>query len=831
MNKLQLKIIKDTLNFRPSPKYPTYPPYHSGDYLEEYFFNYFVFYQIDLKRYYIPIFWTNLYNNGDKYDLQSYLDSLDQKEKYFIVCQHEEAPIERLPKNTLIFSASGKLHQNSISNNHIPIPLVCSPIPDPVLNRKRDIFCSFVGANTHKFRQQIHNKYKDDTLFHISMDKWSPEVSKPKELEFKNVAERSIFTLCPRGDGPTSFRMYEAMQLGSIPVYVTDLPWLPYEDEVNWNDCCVLISDQQIVSIREILENIPEQKIQNMRRNIKEMYKTTFCLEKMPERIINKIKNEKPKLLTFFSDSHDILFSNFLKPSVKLINEYDLVPCKYDQIGTGSFMENGWKESMLKKLEFISQAIDDYWGENFVFVDADVIFVDKTWNFLNKHLGTNDAAFQKDVDDLCAGVFIMNANEASKSFISTCIKKYSEYPEDQTAMRHNTSLIKYDLLPNEIFNISMVNEGTVWTGQTNLQIPQNILLFHANWSIGIESKIDLFNFVIGALKNKKDLQKLKFEVIKHDTYLFQNNAYFTGCIRNGEMKTGQYFSSPSIPLPLIKKQRMNNKPQVNVYFNYFVSTRKNRQTEINMCLNQLAYNSEIDKIYILCSNKLELQNEKFIKIDINSEQPTFKDFFNIANFNTDENDINIILNSDCFIDAENVKLVKENLVDQKQVYCLSRWNVTKIKPLEAQHYNIECSQDAWIFKGQISEKIQGQYKMGMPGCDNAIAAELFQLKYDITNPSLDVKVYHVHFVDYRTYNEKNRVKRPYKFVTPCKLKEPSQIKVHTVDDKTILEIPSDMTGAELKQFKEEQKQRVINTPVPVSTEHKGMSASTGGIRP
>ena len=58
-----------TLTHKPS--YPTYPPYHTGLYLEEYFFE---FYQrnIDrfnkLKRKYIPIFWTNCYVNGVQED-------------------------------------------------------------------------------------------------------------------------------------------------------------------------------------------------------------------------------------------------------------------------------------------------------------------------------------------------------------------------------------------------------------------------------------------------------------------------------------------------------------------------------------------------------------------------------------------------------------------------------------------------------------------------------------------------------------------------------------------------------------------------------------------
>ena len=34
------------------------------------------------------------------------------------------------------------------------------------------------------------------------------------------LVERSVFTLAPRGSGSGSFRMYEALQLGSIPIFI-----------------------------------------------------------------------------------------------------------------------------------------------------------------------------------------------------------------------------------------------------------------------------------------------------------------------------------------------------------------------------------------------------------------------------------------------------------------------------------------------------------------------------------------------------------------------------------------------------------------------------------
>ena len=78
----------------------------------------------------------------------------------------------------------------------------------------------------------------------------------------------SVFALCPRGYGKTSYRMYEAIQLGIIPVYIYDDEWLPYKDFLNWSDFCVMIQVDILLSLKEILDSISEQKRLEMRANL-----------------------------------------------------------------------------------------------------------------------------------------------------------------------------------------------------------------------------------------------------------------------------------------------------------------------------------------------------------------------------------------------------------------------------------------------------------------------------------------------------------------------------------------------------------------------------------
>ena len=794
MNKsYQNKVIKDTKHLRPKPNYPTYPPYHEGMYIEDYFFDYFTKNKIETDRIYIPIFWTSCYNNHwytgvNHPNIQSYLNSLNPDLKYFTICQHERAPEEILPKNTIVYSASGKIFEKNRSNNYKSIPLICSKIKDPNKDKKRDIFCSFVGANTHEIRRKLDQQLKDDKNYYFEMSGWEINIPKHKEINFKDITERSVFTLCPRGDGPTSFRMYEAMQLGSIPVYVYNVKWIPYEKELNWIDLCVFVNENEISHIKDILENIPQERIDFMRSKISDIYDEWFSLDRMCQKIISNLNNEKMRLLTFFSDSHDILFKNYFKPSVDKINEYDLVVEKFDQIGvSGAYFEKGWKESMLEKLKFLVKTVNECWGDNFVFSDADVIFIDKTRDFLIKNLNDKDAAFQFDYNGLCAGFFIMKASQKSLDFLNKCIDTYDDYPDfdDQNVMRVHEKLLNYKLLPNEIFNISMINGGNVWDGELNFDIPKNIIAFHANWTIGVKAKIDLFNLVIDNLIETKDITFLKRKNDDTSFYRFDDDSLFVGIVKSGRMISGNYLKRENEIL-LSDNKNSNKKLKVNVYFNYFESKTEKRSKEILYCLNKLISNTKIDRIYLLCSDEYtEWLDKKVIKIDIFNLQPTFNDIFNIVNFNTKTDDLNIILNSDCFIDEENVQLILDN-IKHKMVYCLSRWNISNINPFKAEHYDLDCSQDAWIFLGEIDD-IKGNFKMGMPGCDNAIAYEFDNAGYITLNPSKDIKIYHYHFSDVRTYGneheekEKNRVRRTYKFIPSSSLTDDIKEESKVVD--------------------------------------------------
>ncbi len=276
-------------NLRPIATYPIYPPYHKGKYLEEYFFEWFRKNKVDTDRKYLDVFWTNIYCNAangnvSSVNIQYEINKLDKTGQYFTVCQHDDGPIETLPDDTLIFSAGG----NRTTGRIIPIPLICSSLCEPI-NEKKETLCSFVGSLTHPLRSMTIQRWASDPDFIVVAQNWAQNVSQKNFALFKILTTKSKFTLCPRGYGKTSFRLYEVMQLGSVPVYISDEHYLPWTDELDWNEFCVLIKPNQIDSLKDILESYTDSQINKMVTIGQQIYNNYFSLEGVAKQIAARL--------------------------------------------------------------------------------------------------------------------------------------------------------------------------------------------------------------------------------------------------------------------------------------------------------------------------------------------------------------------------------------------------------------------------------------------------------------------------------------------------------------------------------------------------------------
>jgi hypothetical protein len=277
---------------RPKSLGPRYPPYHQGEFLEEYFFKYWRLIRDRFKQKYIDVFWTNIFSNtesvGEVYpDIQRILDhELDPNGTYFTICQFDDGPLERLPQLTTIFSSGC----NRRHGNVVPIPLICSPIPkNSTPNNDKTQFASFIGSLTHPIRDELITIFAGNKKYRFSCGSWTSRVSDKSLQLFLDVTASSRFTLCPRGYGRASFRLYEAMQLGSVPVYISDHHVLPWAEELDWEEFCVIVDAAKVPDIDRILTRITDKKYERMRKRAKEIYPAYFSLEGVAANILRRI--------------------------------------------------------------------------------------------------------------------------------------------------------------------------------------------------------------------------------------------------------------------------------------------------------------------------------------------------------------------------------------------------------------------------------------------------------------------------------------------------------------------------------------------------------------
>ena len=167
-----------------------------------------------------------------------------------------------------------------------------------------------------------------------------------------------------------------------------------------------------------------------------------------------------------------------------------------------------------------------------------------------------------------------------------------------------------------------------------------------------------------------------------------------------------------------------------------------------------------------CLRRNQVSGANVIIVDESEKRSTYQNYFDLINQTTGPDDINIIINSDIYFIAEDLDRMKG--LQPNQCYALTRWDIYPDgMPV---FLNRVDSQDCWIFRGEV-KNIQGgsMFGLGQPGCDNKMALLLRDAGYDVLNPSLTIKSYHIHNSKISYYTRNDAVPPPYLRLNPCEL--------------------------------------------------------------
>lgn len=220
----------------------------------------------------------------------------------------------------------------------------------------------------------------------------------------------------------------------------------------------------------------------------------------------------------------------------------------------------------------------------------------------------------------------------------------------------------------------------------------------------------------------------------------------------------------------------------NLFINYYTDKNHARNQELELCVLSNMLNSNIDKLVIVLGKKevkplqqlIDKTNCKKCEMVIYEDRPTLNYFFSLTT--PFVNDINIIANTDIVLDETSLEILK-NWEFKNRVLALSRWDFVNMQLSAATStlFNRPDSQDTWIKKGSFPITEGADICLGKAGVDNKIAY-LLDKQFEVINPSLTIKTFHLHLTNIRNYFDGagivvDRIPPPYKLIWPTDLPE------------------------------------------------------------
>lgn len=124
---------------------------------------------------------------------------------------------------------------------------------------------SFLGRMSHRVRRRLLTLdfgdapvvLRDTTGYdHFSADGTDRTDA---QRSYAEITAASRFVLCPRGWSPSSIRVYEAMQLGRVPVIIADAWRPPFGPD--WDDFSIRVREDEVHTIPERLAALTDDAV------------------------------------------------------------------------------------------------------------------------------------------------------------------------------------------------------------------------------------------------------------------------------------------------------------------------------------------------------------------------------------------------------------------------------------------------------------------------------------------------------------------------------------------------------------------------------------------
>ena len=252
-----------------------------------------------------------------------------------------------IPYNVLLFRTS--IYKSTKKFNEFLLPYIWENFLSTefiTLEKSNYPIVGFCGR-VDKYREKLINMIKQDEYikcnFILKQKFWGGDPHNTQLVnDFRTNIEQSHFTICNRGNGNYAMRFYQTLSLGRIPVLVDYDHIFPFENEIPWNDICIIGKNEQDV-INKIKKWWKEKDILSIHKKCRTIFENYLCNKTFFTKIMEGFYDNKNK---------DNLFSFPLDFNSKIYGKYiDLEKLNFSQL-IKHYMNNGIIEKRIYKLPY-----------------------------------------------------------------------------------------------------------------------------------------------------------------------------------------------------------------------------------------------------------------------------------------------------------------------------------------------------------------------------------------------------------------------------------------------------------------------------------------------
>ncbi|MDG1950354.1 MAG: exostosin family protein [bacterium] len=167
----------------------------------------------------------------------------------------DEGPVNVSPEQGYVFRTSFNTRERK--ENEFAFPAFTGDFYDQsktITDEKEQLTVGFCGQAFIPIRRKAIQKLRKqdilETNFILRKGFWAPELPKAQaRREFLDNLKDNLFILCVRGAGNFSYRLYETMMMGRVPIIIDSDQIFPFEDKINYDECAIVIPEDEVSNI------------------------------------------------------------------------------------------------------------------------------------------------------------------------------------------------------------------------------------------------------------------------------------------------------------------------------------------------------------------------------------------------------------------------------------------------------------------------------------------------------------------------------------------------------------------------------------------------------